>query len=58
MPSLMLPLTAAILHLLQDLTEVIAFRHLQRRELFVSRQVLEPHLLTDRQHVPVVLEGR
>src|SRR5262245_2945883 len=43
--------------LLQDLTEVVALRRLQRRELLVRLQVLKPQLLSDRQHVPVVQEG-
>src|SRR5215510_210727 len=46
----------ALLDLLQDLTEVVALRRLQRWELLVRRQVLQPQLLADRQHVPVILE--
>ena len=48
---------SALLDLLQDLTEVVALWCLQRRELLVGQQVLLPQLLTDRQHVPVILEG-
>src|SRR5215471_4307089 len=47
-----------LLDLFQDLAEVVALRSLQRRELFVRHQMLLPQLLTDREHVPVVLEGR
>jgi hypothetical protein len=45
------------LHLLQDLAEVIGLRCLQRRELFIGRQMLRPRLLTDRQQVPVLQES-
>src|SRR5262245_26149435 len=44
--------------LLQDLTEVVALRRLQRRELFVCLQMLSPQLLPNGQHVPIVQEGR
>src|SRR4029077_3665182 len=47
-----------LLDLRKDATEVVAFRRLQRRELLVGRQVLQPKLLADRQHVPVILESR
>src|SRR5271166_1195683 len=40
--------------LLHNLNEVIAFRGLQRRELSEGLQLLQPQLLTYRQHVPVV----
>src|SRR5262245_20176707 len=46
------------LDLLHHLTEVVGRWSLQRRELLVRQQMLEPQLLTDGQHVPVVLEGR
>src|SRR5215831_18071247 len=42
---------------LHNAAEVVALRRLERWELFECLQVLEPQLLTDRQHVPVVLEG-
>src|SRR4029077_1161907 len=43
--------------LLQNAAEVVRFGGLQRRVLFVRQQVPQPQLLTDGQHVPVVLEG-
>jgi len=36
-----------LLDLIQNLTEVVVFRSLQRRELFVRLQVLQPQLLAD-----------
>jgi len=44
-------------HLLQDLAEIVAFGRLQRRELFVRRQMPQPQLLADGQHIPIVQEG-
>src|ERR1700745_70828 len=45
-----------LLDLPKDASEIVAFRRLQRRELLVGGQVLQPQLLADRQHVPVILE--
>jgi hypothetical protein len=39
----------------QDLNEVVGFRVLQRREVYVRLQFLQPQLLSNRQHVPAVL---
>src|SRR5262245_55332297 len=44
------------LNLLQDLTEVVALGGLERWELLVGLEMPQPHLLTDRQKVEIVLE--
>src|SRR5262249_50105904 len=41
---------------LHNTAEVVAFRRLKRRVLLERLQVLEPQLLADRQHVPVIEE--
>ena len=43
--------------LLHDLLEVVAGRALQRRERNVTRKLLQPQRLADRQHVPVIHIG-
>ena len=43
-----------LLNLLQHLGEVVARRILQRREFDVGRELLQPQLLTDRKHVPII----
>ena len=45
---------AHLLDLLQDLNEVVGLRSLQRRELNEGLELLQPQLLPDGQHVPVV----
>src|SRR5664279_5309923 len=40
--------------LLQYLVEVVGFRSLQRRERYEGLEFLQPQLLADRQHVPVI----
>src|SRR5215471_9295571 len=55
---LIAPVThVGFLDLLQDAAQIVGLGRLQRRELLVRQQVLQPQLLTDRQHVPVVQEG-
>src|SRR5262245_18361255 len=51
------PVLALLLHLLQDLIEVVARRVLHRPELLVGFELLEPQRLTYRQDVPVVEVG-
>src|SRR3984957_7192389 len=46
-----------LLDLIQDPTEVVGLGSLQRRIFFVTQQMFQPPLLTDGQHVPVILEG-
>src|SRR6478609_8810824 len=45
---------ALLLHLRQDRREVVALRILQRWVSHVGLELLQPHLLSDGQHVPVV----
>src|SRR4029077_2514476 len=40
-----------------DATEVVRLGRLERRELLECLQVVEPQLLANRQHIPIVLEG-
>src|SRR5580693_4726488 len=44
------------LHLIDNLTQVVRLRSLQWRVLYVRLEVLQPQLLANRQHVPVVLK--
>src|SRR5262245_28013305 len=49
---------AAAFDLIHHLREVVARRGLQRRKRLERLEPLEPQLLADGQHVPVVQEGR
>ena len=44
-------------YLFDDLSQVVGCRLLQRRVRLVRLEVLQPQLLADGQHVPVVLKG-
>ena len=44
------------LHLVDDSTQIVRLRSLQRWEFYVGFEVFQPQLLTDREHVPVVLK--
>src|SRR5262249_38118699 len=49
-------IVTSTLDLLHDLTEVVAFWCLERWELLIRFEVLQPHLLTNGQKVEIVLE--
>jgi hypothetical protein len=55
-PSIAYMAIAGLFHLLEDPTQVVGFRSLQRREFLIGQKVL-PQLLADGQHVPVVEKG-
>jgi len=44
------------LQLVDDSTQIVRLRSLERWEFYLGFQVFQPQLLTDREHVPVVLK--